>query len=176
MRKQLKETMLYEGKIFAVSQDDIAIENGSTMKYDVVHHHGGAGILPVKEGQVLLISQYRYPAQKQLWEIPAGKLEKDEDPYTCAVRELEEETGLGSHDVTFLASFFSTPGFCSERITLYLAKDVYAIKHPKAMDEDEWIQSKWFTFAEIETMLAKQEIEDAKTIIALQYALLHRSK
>lgn len=172
MRKQLKETTLYEGKIFTLTQDDIEIENGMTMKYDVIHHHGGAGILPIKDGHVLLVCQYRYPAQKKLWEVPAGKIEQDEDPYVCAIRELEEESGLASDHVEFLTSFYSTPGFCSEIISLYLAYDVYPLAHPKAMDEDECIETKWFSFDEIQAMLLQHEIEDAKTIIALQALLL----
>lgn len=122
----------------------------------------------------MLVKQYRYAIQKTSLEIPAGKLEQGEDPYTCGLREFEEESGYTSEKLYPICEMYSTPGFCNEKIYLYYSNDLIKVENPKAMDEDEEIETLWFSFDEIQKMLENGEIDDAKTIIALQYALLNK--
>ena len=162
MQKQISSKKVYEAAIFTMTHDEIELENGLHAERDVIHHNGGAAVLVMKDQKILLVSQYRYAVQSQLWELPAGKVEIGETPDVCAMRELEE----------LMSEFFTTPGFCSEKITVYEAKELRKVEHPRAMDEDEMIDTKWFTLAEIKTMLAEGKINDAKTLIALQQALI----
>lgn len=172
MQKKLSSKQLYKGTIFTLTQDQVKIENNKTVTRDVILHHGGVGVLLMKDHQILLVEQYRYPAQKNLLEIPAGKLEKEEDPYTCGMRELEEETGYCCKDLQKITSFYSTPGFCSEKIYLYEAIEPSKAEHPLAMDEDECIFTQWYPLEEAYQMVTRGIIQDAKTMIAIQYAML----
>lgn len=176
MERQLSSKTIYRGAIFSMTQDEIALADGRTATRDVIHHHGGAGILAMREDEVLLVSQYRYAAQTQLWEIPAGKLEAKEDPKECVIRELNEEAGYVCEHVRFLCSFFTTPGFCDETIYLYLGSQPQPVKERLEMDPDEQIEIKWFPITHAYEMIWEGAIRDAKTIIALQYALAERNK
>ena len=170
MQKKISSKEVYRGSIFTMSKDEVEIKG----KIYVIHHHGGVGVLAIKEDKVLLVKQYRYAIQKKSLEIPAGKLEQGEDPYTCGLRELEEESGYTSEKLYPICEMYSTPGFCNEKIYLYYSNDLIKVENPKAMDEDEEIETLWFSFDEIQKMLENGEIDDAKTIIALQYALLNK--
>lgn len=170
MQKKISSENIYKGAIFTMSHDIIEIENGKKFPRDVIHHHGGVGILVVKDEKVLLVRQYRYAVSDYTWEIPAGKLELNEDPYNCGIRELEEESALGCKKMELICEMHSTPGFCTEKIYIYKAINPYPIENPKPMDEDEDIEIKWFTLKEALSMIYTKEITDAKTIIALQYA------
>lgn len=172
MQKQISSKKVYEAGIFTMTHDEIELENGMHAQRDVIHHNGGAAILVIKDEQVLLVSQYRYAVGNQLWELPAGKVESGENPYDCAMRELEEESGYRCESLEKMSEFFTTPGFCSEKITVFEAKGVVKAEHPRAMDEDEMIETKWFTFTQIKAMLKEHQLQDAKTIIALQEMLL----
>ncbi len=172
MQKQISSKKVYEAAIFTMTHDEIELENGLHAERDVIHHNGGAAVLVMKDQKILLVSQYRYAVQSQLWELPAGKVEIGETPDVCAMRELEEESGYTCESLELMSEFFTTPGFCSEKITVYEAKELRKVEHPRAMDEDEMIDTKWFTLAEIKTMLAEGKINDAKTLIALQQALI----
>ena len=175
MQKKISSKEVYRGSIFTMSKDEVEIK-GKIYERDVIHHHGGVGVLAIKEDKVLLVKQYRYAIQKTSLEIPAGKLEQGEDPYTCGLRELEEESGYTSEKLYPICEMYSTPGFCNEKIYLYYSNDLIKVENPKAMDEDEEIETLWFSFDEIQKMLENGEIDDAKTIIALQYALLNKRK
>ena len=118
MQKKISSTPVYEGTIFHMSRDEVEIK-GKTYPRDVIHHDGGVGVLAIRDGKILLVRQYRYAIQKETLEIPAGKLEKGEDPYLCGLRELEEESGYTSERLETLCAMYSTPGFCSEKIYLY---------------------------------------------------------
>lgn len=173
MQKKISSKEIYQGSIFTMSKDEVEIK-GKIYERDIIHHHGGVGVLAIKDNKILLVKQYRYAIGKESLEIPAGKLEKDEDPYTCGLRELEEESGYTSEKLYPICQMYSTPGFCNEKIYLYYTNHLIKVENPKAMDEDEEIETFWFSFDEIQAMLENGEIEDAKTIIALQFALLHR--
>ena len=169
MQKKISSTPVYEGTIFHMSRDEVEIK-GKTYPRDVIHHDGGVGVLAIRDGKILLVRQYRYAIQKETLEIPAGKLEKGEDPYLCGLRELEEESGYTSERLETLCAMYSTPGFCSEKIYLYWTKKLIPVEHPRAMDEDEEIETLWVDIRKAAVMVNDGTIEDAKTIIAIQYA------
>ncbi len=172
MQKKISSKQVYEGTIFHMTRDEVEIK-GSIYPRDVIHHDGGVGVLAIKDGKILLVKQYRYAIQKETLEVPAGKLEKGEDPYLCGLRELEEESGYTSEKLETLCSMYSTPGFCSEKIYLYWTKKLQPVKHPRPMDEDEEIETLWVDIRKAAAMVNDGTIADAKTIIAVQYANLY---
>jgi ADP-ribose pyrophosphatase len=113
--------------------------------------------------RVLLVRQYRLPAEKNLWELPAGRLDPGEKPLQAAKRELIEETGYRARTWTKLASFFASPGFVQERMTIFLATDLTA--GTATPMEDERIEARWFTSRELADLIRDGKIEDAKTMI-----------
>lgn len=172
MQKKLSSKSVYEGTIFQMTRDEVEI-NGQVFPRDVIHHDGGVGVLAIKDGKILLVKQYRYAVQEETLEVPAGKLEKGEDPYTCGLRELEEESGYTTERLETLCSLYSTPGFCSEKIYLYWTKKLIPVEHPRAMDEDEDIEVVWIDVRRAQAMVNDGTIQDAKTIIAIQFANLY---
>lgn len=172
MQQKINSKSIYVGSIFTVSSDQVRIENGRIATRDIVHHHGGVGVLAIRENAILFVRQYRYAIGKDLYEIPAGKLEQNEDPYTCGMRELEEESGYTCERMETICAMYSTPGFCSEQIHLYEAIGLHKAKNPLPMDEDECITAHWIPLKDAAAMLQNGTIQDAKTIIAVQYALL----
>ena len=120
MEKYLSRTILYEGKILRLEKDQVLCDNGNIADREIVRHHGGAAVLCITEEQdVLLIKQFRYAYQEVLYEIPAGKLEANEDPKLAAVRELEEETGKKALDIIYLNTIYPTCGYSDEKIYIY---------------------------------------------------------
>lgn len=172
MQKKRSSKTLYEGTIFTMTKDEVEIK-GCIYERDIIHHHGGVGVLAIKDDKILFVKQYRYAIGKHTLEIPAGKLEKGEDPYTCGLRELEEESGFTSAPMHKLCAMYSTPGFCNEMIHLYWTDQLTRVDHPLAMDEDEDIEILWIPIKEALHMIENGEIEDGKTIIAIQFAGLH---
>lgn len=175
MEKYLSRTILYEGKILRLEKDQVLCENGKTATREIVRHRGGAAVLCITEEQeVLLIKQFRYAYQETLYEIPAGKLEKDEDPKLAAIREFEEETGKKALDMTYLNTIYPTCGYSDEKIYLYY---VSSFKESKThWDEDEQIEVAWVNLKKVLQMIQSGEIKDAKTICAIQSYLLHQNK
>ena len=172
MQKKLSSKSVYEGAIFQMTRDEVEI-NGQVYPRDVIHHNGGVGVLAIKDGKILLVKQYRYAIQEETLEIPAGKIEKGEDPCTCGLRELEEESGYTTERLETLCSLYSTPGFCNEKIYLYWTKKLVPVENPKAMDEDEDIETVWIDVRRAQAMVNDGTIQDAKTIIAIQFANLY---
>lgn len=172
MEKQVKQKSVFQGVIFHVSKDEVVLEDGRKTRRDVVHHHGGVAVLAMRNQKVLLVQQYRYAVQQDLWELPAGKLEQEEDPLACGLRELEEETGYRGSEANLLTSFYSTPGFCDERIYLYRCTSFEKVDHPLPMDEHEQINTAWFSLEDAYQMIKDGRICDAKTIIGIQQAIL----
>lgn len=176
MEKQIKSTLVYQGHIFHITKDEVLIK-GRVRQRDVVHHHGGVGVLALCDHKILLVKQYRYAVSCYMLEIPAGKLEQGEDPLTCGARELEEESGYRScKELQPLCSMYSTPGFCNEMLYLYWTKQVVKVENPAPMDEDEEIEIVWVELCKAKEMIENQEIIDAKTIVAIQYALLQQNE
>jgi ADP-ribose pyrophosphatase len=141
----------------------------------VVAHPGGAAVVAVKDDKIILVTQFRYPLNKTIYELPAGKLDNSEDPLVCAKRELEEETGFSSDNFIKLGEIVSTPGFCNERLFLFLASDLKPGE--KNHEEGEFgMETHFFALREIEEMIMKGEIIDAKTICAVYLAKKYLEK
>lgn len=153
-----------KNKLFTVSEDHAIEPGGFEIKRYIVHHRGSAVMMPVNEGKrVLLVRQYRLPAQNFLWEIPAGSVNPGEKPLQTAKRELKEETGYRAKHWTKLISFFPSPGFLTEKMTIFLATGLTAGEATPMGDER--IETRWFTAKEIEAAIASGKILDAKTML-----------
>ena len=156
---------IYSGKIIDVEKHIVALPNQKNAVREVVYHNGGSAILAVKGQNVLLVRQFRYPYDEELWEIPAGKLERGEDPKDTALRELEEEGGYKAEKITLLFEVYPTPAYNTEKIKIYKAENL--VKTQTHFDEDEFLESRWFSIDELKKMVENSEIKDAKTLIAL---------
>jgi ADP-ribose pyrophosphatase len=156
---------VYKCNLFQVTEDEaIDKKTGFHIKRSVVRHAGSAVVMAVDDKKrILLVRQYRLPADKYLWELTAGKVDAGEKPLQAAKRELAEETGYKAKTWTKLASFFVSPGYVQERMTIYLATDLTAGE--SAPMEDERIETKWFKRKEVAKMIEDGEIDDAKTIV-----------
>ncbi len=144
--------------------DEVTLPNSHTSRREVVRHPGAAAVIVSKENMILLERQYRYPIDEILWEIPAGKLDPNEEPLHCAIRELREETGLTAKEWENLGYIYTTPGFSDEKIHLFFASDLEEGK--QELDEDEFVETKWFTVEEVEKMITTNQIVDSKSIAA----------
>ena len=164
-----KET-IYEGSILHVEKWQVTCPNGHSAPREIVVHKGAAAVVPVYEdGTTLLVRQHRVSVDRVTLEIPAGKLDHtDEDPLDCAVRELEEETGLRAERMTLLTSVLTTPGFCTEKIGIYLAQGLsQGSTHP---DEDEFLDLVRMPLDEAVDRVMRGDIRDGKTICGLLMA------
>ncbi len=162
--KLKKSEILFKGKVFDLQVDEIEYNSGNTGIREVAVHPGGAVVVPLtNEKKIILISQFRYPLQKMLLEFPAGKLEKGEDPFNCAVRELQEETGYKTNNIIKLGSIFTTPGFCTEELHIYLARELVHGEYSR--EEGEFgMEIFEYSFEEVENKIVNGEIMDSKTI------------
>ncbi len=169
--------LIFKGNIIHLSVDTVTLPNGKTATREFVHHNGAACILATTpEQQVVLVRQYRHPAGQILLEVPAGKLDHvGEDPLDCAQRELAEETPYTCDSLSYVCHFFSAPGFTNEVLHLYQAQNVVANSALSA-DEDEFVETVLMSKADVKAALAAHEIQDAKTLIALQHWLLQDSE
>ena len=169
MEKEIKRTLIYDGKIMQVKREEVELENGEHAYREVVYHHGGVCILAVKDHQIILVKQFRYPNRIQTIEVPAGKLEKDEDPQDCAFRELEEETNNRARDMKFIMKVLPSPGYTSEWLYLYEAIDLEEVNDALAGDDDELLDNIKLAIDEAYQKVLDGEIVDAETVIALMY-------
>lgn len=161
---------IYNGRILDVQRWQVTCPNGNPAAREIVVHKGAAAVVPVYEdGTTLLVRQHRVAVDRVTLEIPAGKLDSvGEDPLDCAVRELEEETGLKAEKMTLLTSLLTTPGFCTEKIGIYLAQGLsQGDTHP---DEDEFLGLVRIPLDDAIAMVMRGEIRDSKTICGLMMA------
>ena len=167
--KQVETRTVYEGLIVDIRSDIAEIQNGKRVPREVVVHPGGVGIVPVThDKKVLMVRQYRYPMEEELLEIPAGKLEVGEDPMSCAVRELYEETGCKAGKIVDLGAVYPSPGFCQETLFLYLALDLQ--RGDMHLDEDELLSLEEVGIDELIDQIMANELPDAKSIIGIMKA------
>lgn len=167
--KILKSQILYKGKVFDHQVDEIEYESGNKGIREIAVHPGGAVVVPVKDdGKIILVKQFRYPLQKTLIELPAGKLDKDEDPLFCATRELEEETGYKASEIKKLGQIYTAPGYCTEVLHIYYAKGLKPGNHNREEGE-QGMEILELSLNEIEKMINQGEITDAKTIVGIHY-------
>ena len=156
----------YHGIIVDVHLDHVRLDVGSIARREVVEHPGGVTILPVDEaGNCYMVRQFRYPAGHMMLEAPAGKLEYGEDHRECAVRELSEETGFTADELLYLGGFYTSPGFSSELLHIYLALGLHAGE--SHLDEGEFLNVEKLPLQQLVDMVMANQVEDAKTIIAV---------
>ena len=166
--KIINSQKVFEGRVFNVTVDTVK-EGDVTYQREVVHHHGSAVIIPVfDDGTVVLVRQYRHPAVRYLLEVPAGTLADGERPDAGAARELQEELGLVAARLEKLSEFFVSPGFCEEKMWVYLATELSEGK--QLLDEDEVLEIVRLPIVDALEMITSGEIQDAKTIIGLMLA------
>lgn len=165
--KSIESKVIYEGPVFTLRQHLVNTASGGVAKRDIIEHAGGVGVAAVtKDGQMLMIRQFRKAAEEVIWEIPAGKLDHgDSDGLAAAKRELREETGYLAENWRYLTSFFGTVGYCSEVIELYRADAT--IKRGTDFDPSEAIELYEIEIPKLIEMISSGEIKDAKTIIAI---------
>ncbi|NBK98563.1 MAG: NUDIX hydrolase [Erysipelotrichia bacterium] len=170
--KCIKKEVIYDGKIIRVEKDEIELEDGHRSMREVVFNSGGVCVLAFdQQGKVVLAKQFRYPSKEELYELPGGKQNANEDLVSAGMRELEEETGYTSEDATYFGYFYPTVAYCSEIIHIVLAKNcVYKKQH---LDEGEHVSAKLYDYEEVKQMIFRNEIKDGKTIVAvLKYEAL----
>ena len=168
LREECTESRtVYSGKIVTLLEDKVRLPNGKTAGREVVRHPGGVGVLALDgDGSVSLVRQFRYPLGRELLEIPAGKLDRsDEDPARAAARELSEETGLEADKWTSLGTLLSSPGFCDEKLYLYLAQGLH--RREQHLDEDEFLDVLTVPFEQLAEKVMSGEVSDGKTVSAV---------
>ena len=174
--KTVQRTEIYQGPIFKVVQDQVELPDGKGQaQRDLIFHNGAVAVIALTpENKMILVKQYRKAIEATSYEIPAGKLEVGEnaDPHAAALRELEEETGY-TGQLELVYDFYSAIGFCNEKIKLYLATNLEKVDNPRPQDNDEVIELFELTYDECMELVRSGDIEDAKTLIALQYFALH---
>ena len=171
MEKTLSSETKFAGKIMHVRRDTVLLPNGHEAFREVVDHSGGVCVLALAgDNNALLVSQFRYPYKEVVREVPAGKLEKGEDPRSAALRELREETGAVPGEFRSLGELYPSPGYCGEIIRMYLARDLhFGDTDP---DEDEFLNLERIPFPTLVEQVLSGEIKDAKTIAAVLKAKL----
>jgi ADP-ribose pyrophosphatase len=164
---------VYSCKLFRVTEDEaVDARTGFHIRRSVVRHAGSAVMMAVdNKKRILLVRQYRLPADRYLWELPAGRLDPGEKPLQAARRELAEETGYQARNWKKLVSFWVSPGYVQEKMTIFLATD---LREGKATPmDDERIETRWFTRQELAALIDSGKIADAKTMIG--YMLWERT-
>lgn len=165
--QRLRGETKFQGKIIDVIHDTVLLENGREALREVARHPGAVGIFVMDGDQVVLVRQFRYPIGRELLEIPAGKLERGEEPYPAAMRELREETGGRTSRLEVLGDYYGSAGFCDEKLTLYFARlEQMGETDP---DEDEFLTVERYPLPAFASMIARGDIVDGKTLSA--YAL-----
>jgi len=171
MEKWIKQEEIYKTKIFSLWSGQVELDNGETAVREYIRHSGGVGIVPVIDGKVILIEQFRISIERELIELPAGRLEPNEEPISCAARELEEEIGYRANKLIPIATYFASVGNSNEKMYLFLALDLK--KTERRLEADERIQEVVMSLETVTEKLANQEFEDSKTIIGLREALAY---
>lgn len=164
--KTLKEDYIYKGKILNVRVDEVELPNGAKSKREIIEHSGGVVILALHaNGNVSFVNQFRYPYKKVVLELPAGKVEKGEDPLETGKRELKEEVGLTAKRYINLGEYYPTTGYCEEIIYMYLALGL--TNGEQDLDENEFLSIETMPIDKAVDMVLKGEIRDGKTQTAL---------
>jgi ADP-ribose pyrophosphatase len=167
--KQISRKSIHKGAVVETVLDEVLLPNGKAASREVILHNGGVVIVPItKDGKLVLVEQFRYPIGQMLLEFPAGRLNAGEDPQLAALRELAEETGYKAKKITSLGHIVTAPGFCSEKLFMFLAEDLE--EGNPSPDEDEFVKPVLLTRQELQDKITNLQINDAKTLAA--YALI----
>jgi ADP-ribose pyrophosphatase len=171
--RRVSGTRVYSGRVVSLDVDEVAEPGGVVATREVVRHRGSVAALAVHDdGRIVLVRQYRYPVEEMVWELPAGRLDAGETPAEGAARELEEEVGLAAAKVEPLMTFYTTPGFCDERMHLFRATQLSPV--PPRPDADERIETLTCTLEEARAMADRGEVREAKTLVAVLLELERR--
>ncbi|HEY8347820.1 MAG TPA: NUDIX hydrolase [Symbiobacteriaceae bacterium] len=170
--ERVRSEEIYQGRLIRVRKDTLRTKDGREVQRDVVVHPGAVVVVAVDGDDLLFVRQYRYAAGETLLELVAGALEPGEDPAQTAVRELQEEAGFRAGRLTKLGEFYSSPGFTTEILYLYLAEDLSPSRLPG--DEDEEIQVVRLSFSQAMELAASGQIRDAKTLAGIFLYAQHR--
>lgn len=164
--KTISSEMIYEGTILNLRKDKVEVKNNQTSYREIIEHNGGVALAALtNEGKLVMVKQFRKAAEKAILEVPAGKIEKGEDHKVTAERELKEETGYIAGNLQYITSFYSSIGYSTEVIYLYLATQL--IPGETNFDDNESIDIIEYHIDELKDMIFNREIEDAKTIAAI---------
>ena len=170
MEERVESEEIYAGKLFKVYRDRVRLPNGLLTTREIVRHPGSVGIIPRHaDGRIVLVRQFRYVAGREMWEIPAGTLDKPgEEIAAAARRELAEEAGLEAGRWTMLGSAYLMPGYCDERMTFFLAEDLTPTEAHAELDES--FQVNPFDLHDLQVLRSTGELLDAKTLLGLAWA------
>jgi ADP-ribose pyrophosphatase len=165
----LKRNIIHRGHVFNLIVDDVKYPSGNKSIREVAEHPGGAVIFAVfPDKNIILIRQHRYPIDQFIYELPAGKLNLNEDPLDCANREMEEETGYKAHSWQKLTAIYTTPGFCTEQLHIYMAQDLYPAENGRNLEVGELTMTvEILPLHKAIAMIENQEIVDGKTICGI---------
>src|SRR5690625_3220019 len=171
--KTIKTKEIFDGRIISVQVDDVKLPDGNIGKREIVKHPGAVAIIAITDDdKIIFVHQYRKTLEKSILEIPAGRLEEGEKPERTAVRELEEETGYTTDKLTYVTSFYTSPGFANEIIHIYMTTSLKKLTEVVSGDEDEFIEIKKLTLDEAVQYVRENKIQDAKTSYAVLYLQL----
>jgi len=170
MEERVETEEVYGGKLFKVYRDQVRLPNGHLTTREIVRHPGSVGIIPRRaDGRIVLVRQFRYVTGRELWEIPAGTLDKPgEEIPEAARRELAEEAGLKAERWTTLGSAYLMPGYCDERMTFFLAEDLSPTEAHAELDESFKVNP--FDTHDLQVLRSSGELQDAKTLLGLAWA------
>jgi len=165
----LSSKSIYKGNITEYEVLKVKLPNGNEATREIVRHDKASAIIPFKNGKLLCVKQFRKPIEKATIEIPAGLVDKEESTLQAAERELEEETGYKANNLSFVTSFYSTPGFTDEKLYIYEATELELVENPLSLDEDETIEILELTYDEAWRAYEEGLINDSKSVFALFY-------
>jgi ADP-ribose pyrophosphatase len=172
--KILRAETIYDGRAFDVQKVTMRLPDNREVVYDLVKHPGAVTIVPVQDGKIWFVRQYRVGCEQMLLELPAGTLEPGEDPLEAAARETREEIGMAAGKIQLIGDFFMAPGYSSEHLWIYLATELSA--DPLSADDDEFLQVETLPIAQVYEMARSAKIMDGKSLAALLLAELHIQK
>lgn len=168
MKKLISSKRMLKTPIFTVTDNWLLDPAGHKIRRILVEHGGSTVVMPVDDqGRVCLVRQYRYPAKQYLWELPAGVIDAGETAIQAAKRELQEETGYKAKKWKKLITFYPSPGFQEEKMTIFLARDL--VEGDANLGHDEHLEAKWFEAGEVEDQIRRGRLTDAKTIIGMYF-------
>lgn len=166
--KTMRCERIYEGKILNLKIETVELPNKKYSKREIIEHPNGVAIIAIVEESLVMVKQYRKAVDRAMLELPAGLLEVNEEPKEAALRELKEETGYESEKIEYVMEFYTSPGYCNEKIYLFLATD---LREGVAMPEpDESVVHEKYPIEDLVKMVSRGEILDSKTIIGINIA------
>ncbi len=176
IEKTISSKEIFKGRVIDLYVEEVQLPNGNKSTREIVKHPGAVAVIAITpEDKIVMVEQFRKPLGRTIVEIPAGKLEKGEEPEVTAKRELEEETGYTCSDLRPLISFYTSPGFADELVHLFITEKLVKLKELVQLDEDEFLDVKEVTLEEAMEMVQNQQIYDAKTAFAVQYLQLKQA-